>query len=381
VAVFAGGKIEVYVGPGDLGAADDLEPVIVEFIGGAKRTLDIAVQELDSMPIARAIVEARWRGVDVRMFIEQEYVKEKLKAIPLLKARPGETTEQARERLQWGPDEAKLAENRRILSSLLRSGIDVKGDYNPKTFHQKFILRDYRGKAAPTSALLSGSANFTWTDTHVNLNHIFIFRNPRVCAEYATEVAQLATGSFGRGMHGAVPTTLGVEGVPVKVLFAPDHTPELEVVKQILRCERELRFAIFTFLGSSGIDDAILSVAKAGARVVGVLDKGQARPGWIPTWLQHPNVRLLVPKRDEAFARLRKLHHKLLVVDDAIVVAGSMNYTRPANDYNDENIFVVGSPYAREATVTVSRDSVREIARHLAAEIDRIAALSEPWQP
>jgi phosphatidylserine/phosphatidylglycerophosphate/cardiolipin synthase-like enzyme len=381
VAAFAGGKIEVYVGPRELGAADDLEPVIVDFVAGAKRTLDIAVQELDSMPIARAIVEARWRGVDVRMFIEQEYVREKLKAIPPLKARPGETPEQTRERLQWGPDEAKYAENRRILSSLLRSGIDVKGDYNPETFHQKFILRDYRGKAVATSALLSGSANFTWTDTHANLNHLFIFRNPRVCAEYATEVDQLARGSFGRGMHGEVPQTLGVAGVPVKILFAPDHTPELEVMKQILRCERELRFAIFTFLGSSGIDDAILSVAKAGAKVVGVLDKGQARPGWIPTWLQHPNVRMLVPTREGDFARIRKLHHKLLVVDEAIVVAGSMNYTRQANDYNDENIFVVGSPYEKEAGVTVARDEVRAIARHLGAEIDRIAALSEPWQP
>jgi phosphatidylserine/phosphatidylglycerophosphate/cardiolipin synthase-like enzyme len=381
VAAFAEGMIEAYVGPRELGAADDLEPLIADFIAGAKRTLDIAVQELDSIDIARAIVRARWNGVNVRMFIEQQYVMEKLKDIPPFKPRPGETLDEARERLQWGPDEAKYAENRRILSSLLRSGIDVKGDYNPATFHQKFILRDYPGRSTPTSALLTGSANFTWTDTHSNLNHVFIFRSPRVCAEYAAEVEQLASGSFGRGLHGKIPATLGLSGVPVKVLFAPDHTPELEVMKQILRCERELRFAIFTFLGSSGIDDAILSVAKAGVRVVGVLDKGQARPSWIPTWLQHPNVRLLVPKREGDFARLRKLHHKLLVVDDATVVAGSMNYTRPANDYNDENIFVVGSPYEKEDKVTVDRAAVRAIARHLGTEIDRIAALSEPWQP
>lgn len=34
-----------------------------------------------------------------------------------------------------------------------------------------------------------------------------------------------------------------------------------------------------------------------------------------------------------------------MAVNDAIVVAGSMNYTAPANEYNDENIFVIGSPY------------------------------------
>ena len=49
----------------ELGAPDDLEQVIVDFIGGAKQSLDIAVQEIDSEPIAQAILDARWRGVAV----------------------------------------------------------------------------------------------------------------------------------------------------------------------------------------------------------------------------------------------------------------------------------------------------------------------------
>ena len=35
MASFADGKIQAYVGPPELGAADDLERVIVEFIAGA----------------------------------------------------------------------------------------------------------------------------------------------------------------------------------------------------------------------------------------------------------------------------------------------------------------------------------------------------------
>jgi low temperature requirement protein LtrA len=31
-----------------------------------------------------------------------------------------------------------------------------------------------------------------------------------------------------------VPTTIGVNGVPVKIAFAPDHAPELELMKQLL---------------------------------------------------------------------------------------------------------------------------------------------------
>lgn len=43
-------KIECYCGPADLKAPDDLEAVMTGFIAQATKTLDIAVQELDSSP-------------------------------------------------------------------------------------------------------------------------------------------------------------------------------------------------------------------------------------------------------------------------------------------------------------------------------------------
>jgi len=78
VAAFANGKIEAYVGPQELGAADNLEGVIIDFIHGARSSLDIAVQELDSEPIAQAILDARWRGVSVNLFLEQDYLRSPL---------------------------------------------------------------------------------------------------------------------------------------------------------------------------------------------------------------------------------------------------------------------------------------------------------------
>jgi len=78
-------------------------------------------------------------------------------------------------------------------------------------------------------------ANFTGKDTHKNLNNVFVFNDADVCRQYRIEVEQLRRGSFGRGLHGEVPKTYNVGGVPVKVLFAPDHTPELEFMKQMLK--------------------------------------------------------------------------------------------------------------------------------------------------
>ncbi len=385
MTAFADGKIEAYLGPTELGAPDDLETVIVEFIKGARRSLDIAVQELDNPKIAQAILDARWRGIDVDLFLEQDYLRTPLQGKPPKppKQKSGETPEQALFRVQWLDDQTELAENRRILSALLRSDVQVRGDYNPKIFHQKFVLRDYRqGKALPTSALLSGSANFTLTDTHRNLNHVVVFNSAFVCRQYEVEVEQLRRGSFGRGLHGEVPKVYDLAGVPAKILFAPDHTPELEMIKQMLKGEKEILFAIFTFAGSSGIDDAMLALARGGMKIKGALDPAQAKQKWAaPSWLKHPNIELYVPKKEGVFADLRKLHHKLMVIDEQIVVAGSFNYTAPANEYNDENIFVLGSLHKEVEGITVQPNPCRDLGRHMKTEIERIIANSARYDP
>lgn len=391
---FADEKIEAYAGPPDLGAPDDVEAAIVDFIAGAKESLDIAVQELDSEPIAQAILDARWRGVDVTMVLEQDYLREE--SLPRSKPKPaaGETDEEALRRWQWTPSASGLSQNRHVLSALLQSGVDVKADFNEAIFHQKFVLRDYRPDRRDgvkrSAALLSGSANFTDTDCHTNLNHVFVFHDKRICGEYRREFDEIAQGEFGRRQHGDIPRAYNLGGVPVKVLFAPDHTPELEVIKQILKAEKEIGFAIFTFAGSSGIDDALLMAARADCEVTGALDPGQAaqawaaprgKPGAAPSWLNRKNISLYTPKREGGF---RKLHHKLMAIDRHTVVAGSFNYTAPANEYNDENLFVVGSPYEELPSSEggpVDKTACKQIADYMRGEIKRIVSVSERWKP
>jgi phosphatidylserine/phosphatidylglycerophosphate/cardiolipin synthase-like enzyme len=90
--------------------------------------------------------------------------------------------------------------------------------------------------------------------------------------------------------------------------------------------------------------------------------------------LDRAGIEIYLPDRTPPF---RKLHHKLMVIDDAITIAGSFNYTAPANQYNDENIFVIGSPYkdlpAREGG-PVDPDACAEITRFFRSEIKRIVA-------
>lgn len=65
------GSVELYMGPRQLGAGDNLLQTIVDFIDGAQKRLYIAVQELDSHPIAEAIIRAKQRKVQVKIVLKQ----------------------------------------------------------------------------------------------------------------------------------------------------------------------------------------------------------------------------------------------------------------------------------------------------------------------
>ena len=66
---------------------------------------------------------------------------------------------------------------------------------------------------------------------------------------------------------------------------------------------------------------------------------------------------------------LRKLHHKLMVLDEQVVIAGSFNYTGPATRLNDENIIVLGDlETKKKSTITAQK----KLAKYALDEIDRI---------
>lgn len=394
---FADGAIRAYVGPRELGAEHNLEEIIVEFIKEARDTLDVAVQEIDSEAITQALIDASWGGISVRVFLEQSYVftdrppehrnGDGNGGDPALGRwdrcvvpKPGETPEQARRRTQWEDAlDAKRIPNRRLLSALLHNGVDVKADYNHNhIFHQKFIVRDNRKRSRRSPdrrpALLTGSTNFTITCTHHNFNHAIIFEGEEVSRLYRDEFEELRSGRYGveGGSGEPNPEAIMLNGIPVQVLFAPDNLPELEIVKQILKCRDRMDFAIFTFAGSSAVDDAMLAALRTGVRIRGVFDPAQAQQSWAALHGFDPeDMELYRPKRDREGV-FNKLHHKLMVIDDAIVIAGSMNYTAPGSAYNDENVFILGSPYETVHGRTVDQEECKRLAMFFRAEIDRI---------
>lgn len=343
------GKIKFYMGPQTVGGPDNLAEAITGFIGKAQKSLDIAVQELDSEEIAKAIINTR-PGVRVRIVTEADYLK-----APKSRDNP------------WSPG-GKHEPNREIQNALLRSAAWVRSDFNPSIFHQKFIIRD-------NSALLAGSTNFTDTGTTTNLNHVIIIEDEAVAKIYSKEFREIRQGHFGKldEGHDPKPPQAVVSKIPIRILFAPDHSPEMDIMKQMLKAERRIDFAIFTFAESSGIDDTMQVIARNGIKIRGVLDGKAANHKWAASHhlVGKPNIELYRAKQKskpaESRQKLGKLHHKLMVIDERVIIAGSFNYTGPANRLNDENVIMLGdldpaSPSA-EAQKGLARYAIKEIER------------------
>lgn len=338
----------MHMGPESLGAKDNLETAIIDFIEAAKQTLDVAVQELESLSIAEALIAATKNGVKVHLVLEGDYL-----SVDRARPEPFES-------------EGKNEINRTIYAALLRAKVAVRTDYNGSIFHQKFIVRDIKkGK----TAVLTGSTNFTPTGTDENLNHLVIVNGKKVAREFAAEFEEIWGGTFGtaRLRHDPKPRNSRVAGIRVKVLFAPDHAPEMEIMKQMMKAKRRIDFAIFTFAQSSGIDDTMIALAKSGIKVRGVLDKGQGGRDWAPTEaIRNAGGEIHLIKKHGG---LNKLHHKLMVIDGQLVIGGSFNYTGPANRLNDENIIVLGD---LGETRSESIAAQKKFGAYALAEIDRI---------
>jgi phosphatidylserine/phosphatidylglycerophosphate/cardiolipin synthase-like enzyme len=131
---------------------------------------------------------------------------------------------------------------------------------------------------------------------------------------------------------------------------------------------------MFTFAKSSGIDDTMIRLVGRDMPIRGVVDREQGGQGWAASAdLVSAGVQLFENKPGTG---VRKVHHKLMTIDDRLVIAGSFNYTGPATTLNDENIVVLGD---LEETDPVAVANQRKLAEFARAEIDRI--ISEQATP
>ncbi|MDY6938371.1 MAG: phospholipase D-like domain-containing protein [Cyanobacteriota bacterium] len=395
---------------GQTRAGDDLERSIVEAIEGATSTVDVAVQELRLPNIAQALVDRHRAGVKVRVILENtynrawsDYTDADLNGMD---ARDRQRIEEGRRFIDINGDGSLSSEEIRQRDALiiLREGnvpqIDdtADGSKGSGLMHHKFAIVDDR-------LTIVTSANFTPSGIHGdphkpasrgNANNLLELKSPELARGF-TEEFDLLWGDgpdrkpdsrFGLQKPPRDPYRVRLGDTSVFVRFSPtSRTRPLSessngTIAQILdRAVNSVDLALFVFSEQS-LADVLGERHRDGVEVRSLIDPSFAfreySEGLDMLGVALPNSECEYEAQNRPWKnpidsvgvpRLPpgdKLHHKFALIDDAIVISGSHNWSAAANHQNDETLVMVRSPV---------------VAAHFRREFDRLYTDAELGLP
>lgn len=277
-----------------------VDEYIAGLIDGLTRTLDIAAYEFNSPALTRAVLDAHERGVQVRIVTD---------------------------------DGAGLNPARSTLPQLIDAGIPIVDDGRSALMHNKFMIMD-------GERVLTGSMNFTVNGSYRNNNNVLILRSRAAVENYQTEFDEMFVDRrFGPTSPVNTPRPQFVQdGIPIGIYFAPEDDVLNAIFEVVGIAEQSIRFMAFSFTVTE-IADLILERAAEGVTVHGIFERTGSQTQF--SELTHLFCAGMAVRQDgNPFA----LHHKLFIIDDAIVVTGSFNFSANATRSNDENLVIIRDP-------------------------------------
>jgi phosphatidylserine/phosphatidylglycerophosphate/cardiolipin synthase-like enzyme len=280
---------------------------LAESIRQARLSVEVAAYDLDLWSIRDVLLEAYQRGVAVRMVTDSDNL-----------------------------DEDEIRDLRTV-------GVPVRGDRREGLMHNKFVIID-------SATVWTGSMNLTINSAYRNNDNLIALHSSALARNYSAEFNEMFDEDrFGPGSPANTPDPrLEINGSPVEVYFSPEDGVETEIIRLIRSARRSIRFMLYSFT-SDPIAAAILAQSEAGLEVSGIFEAEQA----------HSNRgteydKLLAAGLDVWLdGNPRNMHHKVLIIDERIVLTGSYNFTNNARTLNDENLLVIEQPelaaaYTRE---------------------------------
>ena len=128
---------------------DDAEGAVLRAIGESRKAIHVQAYLITSRTLARALIEAKQRGVAVEILTDREML------------RGGENSQ---------------------IPKLAAAGIPVRLEARYAAAHNKILLID---PEEPACAVVTGSYNFTWSAQARNAENLLILRgNPALSAAY-----------------------------------------------------------------------------------------------------------------------------------------------------------------------------------------------------
>jgi len=268
---------------------------LAEAIDSARLTVDVAIYSLSLDSIRDALLRAHDRGVRVRVVMESD---NRDRADPQI---------------------------------LEDAGIPVLGDRREGLMHNKFVVLD-------GSEVWMGSMNFTDSGGYEDNNNLLRIRSVKVAEDYSKEFEEMFTDDrFGPDIVAETPNPrVTLDGTPIDIYFSPDDNVLNSFLDLISNAQESIYFMAYSFT-SDPLGEAVRERGTNGVIVAGVMDASQVASNIGTEYDAFNQFGLEVHK--DGIPGL--MHHKVMIIDEEIVVLGSYNFTNSAETRNDENLIVV----------------------------------------
>ncbi|MEP1152503.1 MAG: phospholipase D-like domain-containing protein [Balneola sp.] len=333
----------------------DLIFTLEDLIDSAKYSVDLCIYDLEEMRIANALVRAKERGLRVRLITDNHN-----------RTDAGELDEKIWEKLRLGgvisiddDGDVYMPNGEIIDSDLVNAGADM---------HNKFAVIDMLSEDINDDFVWTGSTNLTYTGAY-NTNNTIVIKDAEIAKVYTEEFNQMwgsddetpnpNQAKFHKDKDDVSQHVFDVGGVKVEVYFAPINRDRSKPsvsdrIVEIINTETQsdVRFQAFAITPNIPISQAMWNISiDPDIQLEGVIDPGffsryrNTGAIWGSPEAQLAN-RMIVPARET-----RKLHSKLILIDvnddspddEAVVIAGSYNFSNNAELSNDENTLIIYS--------------------------------------
>jgi phosphatidylserine/phosphatidylglycerophosphate/cardiolipin synthase-like enzyme len=265
------------------GGADN---IIVDSINQASKSIYLAMYNFTNKNIKQAIINAKARGLEVKIITDKKY------------------------------------KNTKVFKELADIGIKVVHDgTDDKTMHDKILVLDDR-------IVYVGSANYTVYAFYRNYENILKFDDKKIAQIYKNKITKLLVGD-----RSAVAS---YRSENINIYFSPEHNIENIIIQHIAKAKTSIQVLAFAFTNKL-LSDSLIQAHKRGVAVEVVFDKDQDKYQNHSKYKELQKAGISV-KFD---TNPQKMHNKVMIFDDNVVLSGSYNFTRQANDKNDENVVLM----------------------------------------
>jgi len=338
----------------------DMIGELVNLIDAAKYSVDLVAYDLQNMRVGEALARAKRRGCRVRVItdvIHREHAPrftqpmwDTLRANGIISFDDSGT-------IYW-PD----GRMEKLPKKLPNSGANL---------HHKFCVIDAISEDPEDKFVWTGTMNVTYTGPW-NTNATLVIKDSGINGVYLEEFNQMwgskgdtpkpNQARFHKDKQNVSQNIHWVDSIKVEVYFSPmnrDKTkPSIsERVTQLIYeyCKHDARFLAFAISSNVAISQALLDRSARGEIILqGVIDPAfysrykKNNDPWARPESRFAN-RYILPGKE-----IRKLHSKTLLLDaaypypdrhKAVTITGSYNFSKAAEDVNDENILIIYDSY------------------------------------